>query len=294
MRQKNRKIMAAGMAAVTLCTSLVSTPVYAAEASVSVDESMYVNLDYYGSVDKVNVVKGVSLNGLTSFTDYGNYLDVTNMTNNTAPEIGDGKVTWNLPADTKGYFYYKGAIDKDTVTLPWTMDVSYKLNGVPTDAEKLAGASGLVEVHVTAKPNDAARDYYKNNMLLVVAMLVDMSKCYSVEAEGAQTQSLGSQTAIMYTALPGEDGDYTIRIGSDKFETSGVIMAMVPGTVKDLEHIVDLKDAKDTWKGAGDQLYDSMDQLAASVGEHEKRRQRAETGIKRGGECERHHQRFQR
>ena len=79
---------------------------------------------------------------------------------------------------------------------------------------------------MTAKPNDVARDYDKNNMLLVVAMLVDMSKCYSVEAEGAQTQSLGSQTAIMYTALPGEDGDYTIRIGSDKFETSGVIMAM--------------------------------------------------------------------
>ena len=265
MRQKNRRIMAAGMAAVTLCTSLVSTPVYAAEASVSVDEAMYVNLDYYGSVDKVNVVKGVSLNGLTSFTDYGNYLDVTNMTNNTAPEISDGKVTWNLPADTKGYFYYKGAIDKDAVTLPWTMDVSYKLNGVPTDAEKLAGASGLVEVHVTATPNEAARDYYKNNMMLVVAMLVDMSKCYSVEAEDSQTQSLGSQTAIMYTALPGEEGDYTIRIGSDKFETSGVIMAMVPGTVKDLEHIVDLKDAKDTWKDAGDQLYDSMDQMAASV-----------------------------
>ncbi len=265
MRQKNRKIMAAGMAAVTLCTSLVSAPAYAAEASVSVDEAMYVNLDYYGSVDKVNVVKGVSLNGLTSFTDYGNYLDVTNMTNNTAPEISDGKVTWNLPADTKGYFYYKGGIDKDTVTLPWTMDVSYKLNGVPTNAEKLAGASGLVEVHVTATPNETARDYYKNNLLLVVAMLVDMSDCYSVEAEGSQTQSLGSQTAIMYTALPGEEGDYTIRIGSDKFETSGVIMAMVPGTVKDLEHIVDLKDAKDTWKGAGDQLYDSMDQLAASL-----------------------------
>ena len=98
MRQKNRRIMAAGMAAVTLCTSLVSAPVYAAEASVSIDEAMYVNLDYYGSVDKVNVVKGVSLNGLTSFTDYGNYLDVTNMTNNTAPEISDGKATWNLPA----------------------------------------------------------------------------------------------------------------------------------------------------------------------------------------------------
>ena len=40
MRKKNRRIMAAGMAAVTLCTSLVSAPVYAAEASVSVDEAM--------------------------------------------------------------------------------------------------------------------------------------------------------------------------------------------------------------------------------------------------------------
>lgn len=190
MKRKNRKLLAAGMAAATLCTSLVSAPVYAAEASVSVDEAMCVNLDYYGRVDKVNVVKGVSLNGLTSFTDYGNYLDVTNMTNNTAPEVGDGKVTWNLPADTKGYFYYKGAIDKDTVTLPWTMDVSYKLNGVPTDAEKLAGASGLVEVHVTATPNEAARDYYKNNLLLVVAMLVDMSDCYSVEAEGPRPRAL--------------------------------------------------------------------------------------------------------
>ena len=40
MKRKNRKLLAAGMAAVTLCTSLVSAPVYAAEASVSVDEAM--------------------------------------------------------------------------------------------------------------------------------------------------------------------------------------------------------------------------------------------------------------
>ena len=43
----------------------------------------------------------------------------------------------------------------------------------------------------------------------------------------------------------GEDGDYTVRIGTDSFETTGVIMAMMPGTVEDLEHIKDLKEAKD-------------------------------------------------
>ena len=151
------------------------------------------------------------------------------------------------------------------MVLPWDFDVSYKLNGVPTDADKLAGASGLIEINVKAEPNDNAGAYYRNNMMLMVAVPVDMSKCYSVEAEGSQTQNLGDTTAVVFTALPGEDGAYTVRIGTDSFETIGVIMAMVPGTVEDLEHIKDLKEAKDTWQDAGDELYDSLEQMAKSV-----------------------------
>ena len=143
--------------------------------------------------------------------------------------------------------------------------MSYKLNGVPTDGEKLAGASGLVEIHIKAEPNEQADLYYRNNMLLLVAVPVDMSKCFSVEAEGSQTQNMGELTAVVFTALPGEEGDYTVRIGSDSFETTGVIMAMTPGTVEDLEHIKDLKEAKDTWQDAGDELYDSLEQMAQSI-----------------------------
>ena len=148
------------------------------------------------------------------------------------------------------------------MTLPWDFDVSYKLNGVPVNADQLAGASGLIEINVKATPNDGAREYYRNNMLLMVAVPVDMSKCYSVDAEGAQTQNLGETTAVVFTALPGEEGDYTVRIGTDSFETIGVIMAMAPGTVEDLQHIKDLKEAKDTWQDAGDELYDSLEQMA--------------------------------
>ena len=42
-------------------------------------------------------------------------------------------------------------------------------------------------------------------------------------------------------------------------------MAMAPGTIDDLNHIKDLKEAKDTWKDAGDALYDSLEQMAKSV-----------------------------
>ena len=211
------------------------------------------------------MVKGVGLNGRTEFTDYGTYENVINMSNSIEPVLGDGTVTWQLPQAQRERFYYKCAVDKDRMVLPWDFDVSYKLNGVPTDADKLAGASGLIEINVKAEPNDNAGAYYRNNMMLMVAVPVDMSKCYSVEAEGSQTQNLGDTTAVVFTALPGEDGAYTVRIGTDSFETIGVIMAMVPGTVEDLEHIKDLKEAKDTWQDAGDELYDSLEQMAKSV-----------------------------
>ena len=260
-----KRVTASVLTAALLCTSAGSVPVYGAPAGADIDETMYVNLDYYGKTTKVNVVKGVNLNGLGEITDYGNYINVENMSTSDAPVLGDGSVTWNLPEGQKGRFYYKCTMDNEQVVLPWDFDVSYKLNGVPTDGDKLAGANGLIEINVKATPNDNADLYYRNNMMLMVTVPVDMSKCYSVDADGAQIQSLGSTTAAVFSALPGEEGDYTVRIGTDSFETTGVIMAMAPGTIDDLNHIKDLKEAKDTWKDAGDALYDSLEQMAKSV-----------------------------
>ena len=263
MKIRKRQMMVAVLAAVVTAGNAPLS--YGAPAAVETDETMYVNLDVYGKAQKVNVVKSCSLNGVTDFTDYGNYLAVENMSTQDEPQLGEGEVVWKLPPDRRERFYYKCTLDQEQTALPWNFDVSYKLNGVPTDGEKLAGASGLVEIHIKAEPNEQADLYYRNNMLLLVAVPVDMSKCFSVEAEGSQTQNMGELTAVVFTALPGEEGDYTVRIGSDSFETTGVIMAMTPGTVEDLEHIKDLKEAKDTWQDAGDELYDSLEQMAQSI-----------------------------
>ncbi|WP_418763544.1 hypothetical protein [Enterocloster sp.] len=263
MKIRKRQMMAAVLAAVVTAGNAPLS--YGAPAAVETDETMYVNLDVYGKAQKVKVVKSCSLNGVTDCTDYGNYLAVENMSTQDEPQLGEGEVVWKLPPDRRERFYYKCTLDQEQTALPWNFDVSYKLNGVPTDGEKLAGASGLVEIHIKAEPNEQADLYYRNNMLLLVAVPVDMSKCFSVEAEGSQTQNMGELTAVVFTALPGEEGDYTVRIGSDSFETTGVIMAMTPGTVEDLEHIKDLKEAKDTWQDAGDELYDSLEQMAQSI-----------------------------
>lgn len=263
MKKIIRRGAVATLAAVTLVTS-AAVPVRAAAPRVQVDETMYVNLDYYGTATQINVVKGCTTNGLTEYTDYGTYDKVVNMTDDTAPEIGDGTVTWKLP-EKNSRFYYQCTMPKNSVDLPWTFDVSYKLNGVEADASKLAGASGLVEVNVKATPNEKAKAYYKNNMVLTVLVPVDMEKCYSVDAPGAQVQSVGSYQAAMFAALPGEDGDFTVRVGTDNYENIGVIMMMVPGTLDELNRIKDLKEAKDTWREDGNKMYDSMNALLKTM-----------------------------
>ncbi|WP_294150145.1 hypothetical protein [uncultured Clostridium sp.] len=260
---RHRRKTAVLMVAVTLSMS-VASPVRAAAPRVQVDETMYVNMDYYGKTTTVNVVKGCSTNGVEQYTDYGVYDKVVNMTDKTEPKLGDGSVTWQLPEGNKR-FYYQCTMPEGSVDLPWTFDISYKLNGVEAEASKLAGASGLVEINVKAFANKNARAYYKNNMVLTVVFPVDMEKCYSVDAPGSQLQSVGNNTVVMFAALPGEDGDYTVRIGTDDYESVGVVMMMVPGTVDALNNIKDLKEAKDTWREDGDQMYDSMNELLRSM-----------------------------
>ena len=133
MKIRKRQMMAAVLAAVVTAGNAPLS--YGAPAAVETDETMYVNLDVYGKAQKVNVVKSCSLNGVTDFTDYGNYLAVENMSTQDEPQLGEGEVVWKLPPDRRERFYYKCTLDQEQTALPWNFDVSYKLNGVPTDGE---------------------------------------------------------------------------------------------------------------------------------------------------------------
>ncbi|HEX3040068.1 MAG TPA: hypothetical protein VHP54_07220, partial [Caproiciproducens sp.] len=257
------RILAGVLAAVILVPA--SSLTASAEApKVSTDEAVYVNLDYYGKTNQVTVVKGCSLNGNTSFTDYGSYAKVTNMTDETKPVVSSDSVNWNLPKNEER-FYYECTPKNNAVAMPWSFDVSYKLNGVPADANKLAGASGMVEIDVKATPNKSVSDYYRNNMLLEMGTAFKMKDTLSVEAEGAQVQSVGEYKAVLFTGLPGEEKEYKIRVGTNKFETIGVVMMMVPGTVDQFKEIKDIKDAKDTVEDSLDSIHDSTNELLTTL-----------------------------
>ena len=266
--KKAGRILTVFLAAAVLAPT-AALPAGAAAPAVTADETAYVSLDYYGKPGDVSVVKRYSLNGNSTITDYGSYGDILNMSNEAKPSVSGNTVTWSLPQGTQD-FYCQYTPKDPSISLPWSFDVSYKLNGAPAKAEALAGVSGLVEIDIKATPNQNVSDYMKNNMLLEVGTAFKLDDTYSLEAPGAQTQTLGEYKAAVFAAVPGEEKQFVLRVGTKKFDTVGIVMMMQPGTLSAFGDIKDLKDDKDTVKDSLDAIHSGtnsvLDTLSGMTG----------------------------
>lgn len=249
------RFAAAGLA---VCMTL-SVTVYAAAPTVTYDESYYVNLDYYGASRSSNMVKCFSMNGQNAITDYGTYDSIQNMSNYIEPVRTEEGVTFTFDDTIPNRFYFEAKTDEPLTNLPWTIQISYKLNGVPADPAALAGSKGLVEIDMDLIPNEAAPEYFRNNLVLTAAAALDSDKIYSVEAPGAQIQSVGNYKALAFMALPGEECHYVVRLGSDNFEFTGFTFLMVPATLAQMDKIKDVREAKDTLEDSANAINKSLD-----------------------------------
>lgn len=238
--------------------------VLAAAPSVHVDETLYLNLDHYGAISDANVVKGIEFNKQETYTDYGTYTEVVCLGNDEDPKLENGEVVLKAP-ENGGRLFFQGTLDNSAVQSPWSFDLGYKLNGRAVEAKDLAGASGLVEIDIDATANKQVSEYMRNNFMLLIAVPVDLSKCYSVDAPDSQTSSIGDMTVVIYECLPGKDGHFEVRIGTDSFETVGVMMIMSPGTVSDLKDLKDLKELKDKFRTNTNAMMDDMEALMDNV-----------------------------
>ena len=153
-----RRFLAIFLAIIILAMNSVAI----AAPTIDKTESVYVNLDYYGAVDQIHVSNDCVLTGQNEIVDFGVYENITNLTNRTELKNVDGKIIWDVSGLKR--FAYNGKVSNDNAkNVPWTFEVSYKLNGVETRAEDLLGKSGLVEMIIDINANKDAKEYYRNN-----------------------------------------------------------------------------------------------------------------------------------
>lgn len=268
-KQKIKRIAArctaSMLAAGIIVGNVAELNVYAAQAGAAdVEEKLYVNLDDYGKVEKANIVKGVQFAIDDSYTDYGNYTSITNMSDNQEPVVKGNSVTWMRP-DGNGKFYFQGGLDPTTVKMPWDFTVTYKVNGIVTPPEKVAGASGTVEVDIDAVPNKNVNKYMQNNMVLLVLIPMDQSKVYSTDAPESMQASFGNYSGVGFEALPGQEKHFQARFGTDSFESMGVMMVMTPVTAGDISKIKDFKELEDKFRANTNEVMDSVDAIMDNV-----------------------------
>lgn len=259
-----RQLLRAGSCALSALMVLGSIPASAVGDGVTptYDEAYYAMTDYYGNLTDGSVVKSYRTNGASTLTDYGDYDEVINLTDGTAPTVSGGKTEFRLDEqDLPSTFYFEGKTAKPFEQLPWTLSVSYTLNGVPTKAEDLAGKTGVVEINLDAVPNESASEYARNNYTLEAMAIFNQDDILSLEAPGAQVQLVGNLRAVLFIGLPGEECHYTIRVGSDDFSFGGMTFLMVPATLSQLEEIAELSKRKDDLEDDYNKLSGSMDTM---------------------------------
>ena len=275
VKTAKRQLLRVGSCALSALMALGSIPAAAIGDGVTAtyDEAYYAMTDYYGNLADGSVVKSYRTNGIATLTDYGDYDEIINLTDGTVPARNGGMTTFRLDEKAlPGTFYFEGKTTKPFQQLPWTISMSYTLNGVPTKAENLAGQAGVVEIRLDIVPNERASEYARNNYTLEAMAIFNQDDILSLEAPGAQVQLIGNLRAVLFLGLPGEECHYTIRVGSEDFAFGGMTFLMVPATLSQLAEIAKLSERKDDLEenynklsGSIDSLLDAMTAMTGSL-----------------------------
>lgn len=274
-----KRILAFALAVITL-TGVCTAPAFASETigngvGPTCDEAYYGITDYYGNLTEGSVVKSYIVNGAETLTDYGDYDEIVNLTDATAPETEDGSTVFRFSKDkAPTHFYFEGKTVQPFSQLPWTISLHYTLNGVPADAAELAGKTGVVEIFFDAVPNPAATEYARYNYTLEAMAIFNQDDILSLEAPGAQVQLVGNLRTVLFVILPGEEQHFSIRVGAEDFSFGGMTFLMVPATLSQLEEVAKLSQKKDELEenynklsGSVDGLLDALNSLTGSLNE---------------------------
>ena len=85
---------------------LSSVPALAVDDGVepTYDEAYYALTDYYGNLTEGSVVKSYTVNGAASLTDYGDYDEIVNLTDDRVPTSAAGGNVFSFDGDAPEHF----------------------------------------------------------------------------------------------------------------------------------------------------------------------------------------------
>lgn len=221
----------------------------ASTASFEKNEIVYASFSAEGDMQGAYVVNRFEVSEPGLIVDYGDYDSVVSLTSQTALDQAAGRVSFDAE---EGTFFYQGN-DSDLV-LPWNVSIAFTLDGKAVSAEDLAGATGELGIHVTTSRNEEANvdEAFFDSYMLQVTFTLPGEAVNDIVAEGATVASSGMDRTVAFTALPGQDGDFTLTAQVRDFTMDGAQIVALPYT-----SVIDMPDT--------DGMVDDMSQLTDAV-----------------------------
>lgn len=214
-----KRLLAIAMALCVWLICFIPIDTLAAEKS----EIVYANLRSDGALERVYVVNRFESDTGESVVDYGAYYEVTNLTDMSELELLSDAVRLTVP---QGTLFYEG--EPIASSLPWSFRIEYLLDGTPTPAEALSGASGALEIRFSiGKGSETYADFYAH-YALTMTITLDGEKCADLVAESATIANSGTDRLLNYTILPSPEKTYDITANVTDFSMPDIQINAVP------------------------------------------------------------------
>ncbi|MBT2704732.1 hypothetical protein [Bacillus sp. ISL-35] len=260
---RTKKLLPATLALMMVLPSFLDHAA-AAEAEgkiTSKDEAVYATLKANGKLDDIYVVNTLDVAEAGKIVDYGEYSSVKNLTNLSKMDQNGQAVQFDAP---EGKFYYQGNMAYNT-ELPWSIDVSYLLDGREIDASELAGKNGQLEIRIRTAANEKADAIYFENYLLQISL--QLSNSYqNLKADGGMVANAGKNNQITFTVMPGQEENLSLKADVNDFEFTGINIAAVPSTLPiDTSEMDNMTDDMSTLSDAISELNNGVADLKKGV-----------------------------
>lgn len=222
-----KKLWILSLTAVFLVTAcLGALPAAAADAAnvSSSEEVLYARLNADGTPQSAFAVVSLNADSAGSAVYYGAFSSVRNLTDTSELASADGVTTADLAG---GRFTFQGNLD--AAALPWTIAISYTLDGAPAEAAALAGADGALGIRIRTSKGPAADTAFYDHYLLQITLTLPAGRVSDLRTEGTATvANSGSDKVVSFTVLPGTDGDAALTAEVEGFEMDAISISAVP------------------------------------------------------------------
>ncbi len=270
---KNRRLITAAKRVAAIIISLAVFTVSGKAAFAQKSETVYAKLGNSGEVECVYVVNRLA----GSYTDYGSYTDIKNLSTTSVPKIEGDKISFP-DAYVEGGLYYQGTVKSE---LPLSVNISWTLNGTPIAAEELSGADGKLNIDIDCKPNELCNENVRKGLTAQISVPLNTKKAENIKSNGASVTNVGNTATVSHIILPGESGKLTIEAEIKDFEMEPITIALVSNKLSAyLDDINALEDGLAEMIDGAKDMSGGMSELKSGTGSLTKGAKKLSEGLK--------------